>query len=196
MTKLPTTKPCGDCTACCTILKVVGVNKPHYTPCQHICQHGCAIYTTKPMECDSWECAWKSGWVDGDERRRPDKLGVMFEFRLVGARSFLWVYEVWPNALDDSKVKYLLGRLGKAENLVICKYGSMRVYGEPAVIAYMKAHGVGTHDAPILPLQALTDASGKAVGQLLMERVGKEFIVKVSMDAERNSADRHSSNDQ
>jgi hypothetical protein len=171
-------KSCGGCTACCTIMSVDALNKETYTPCQHICQQGCAIYTDKPMECGVWECAWKSGWIDGDERRRPDQLGVMFEFRLVGGSSFLWVYEVWPDAFDYHKVQYLLGRLGNKELLVKCKYGSMRVEAKPEIIEYLKRNGVGIQDVPIVPLQILADAEGKVVGTLITERVGNEFIMR------------------
>jgi len=179
----PAAKPCGGCTACCTILRVDSLSKPTHTPCPNICQRGCAIYANKPLECDTWECAWKSGWIEGDERRRPDNLGIMFEYRLVGGRSFLWAYEVWPNALDDPKVAYLLNRLGKKENLVTCKCGSMRVYAEAGVIEFLKRHGVGTQDVPIVPLQMLRDANGAVVGRLITERVGNEFVLTKELDA-------------
>jgi hypothetical protein len=172
----PATKSCGGCTACCTIMSVEAVNKPTYTPCQHICQQGCSIYSEKPSECSVWECAWKSGWIDGDERRRPDQLGVMFEFRVVGGKSFLWVYEVWPDAFNGTKVQYLLARLEKKELLVRCKYGSMRVESRPEIIDYLKRNGVGSQDVPLVPLQLLVDENGKVVGKLITERVGNEFI--------------------
>lgn len=172
------TKPCGGCTACCTILGVGAVNKGHYTPCKHICQQGCSIYSDRPLVCVEWECAWKSGWIDGDERRRPDRLGLMFEFRVLGGRHFLWCYEVWPDAFKEAKVSYLLARLKNKETLVLCKYGSMRVESDPETIDYLSRNGCGTMDQPIVPLSSLLDDDGNIVGNLITKRVGKNFTVR------------------
>jgi len=77
-----------------------------------------------------------------------------------------------------------LDRLRKAEKLVICKYGSAKVYCEPDIMAYLLAHGLGTddRDRPIVPLATVTDAHGMAVGRLVTERVGKNFVRKEILD--------------
>ena len=175
MNLISTDKLCGDCTACCTIMKVGALNKPDYTPCQHLCSKGCAIYSHKPAECDTWQCAWKSGWIDGDERRRPDNLGVMFEYRIVGGSSFLWVYEVWPDALKDEKVNHLLKRLGVKEAIVMCKYGSMDVLAKQWVMEFLRKHG---SDVPVVPRQPLYNLQGLVVGTLVAERKNSTFVFK------------------
>jgi hypothetical protein len=177
MTSKPLSKSCGDCTACCTIMGVASLNKPHYTSCKHICHQGCAIYKDKPTECSVWECAWKSGWIDGDERRRPDNLGVMFEFRLVGGSSFLWVYEVQHDAFSQSRVKYLLDRLGRAEILVLCRYGSMKISAEQPILDFLIEHDCGSKDVPIVPVCPVIDEEGHT-GTLITERVGNKFVMK------------------
>lgn len=182
MTALPILNPtrsCGKCTACCTIMGVAALNKERYSPCKHVCNQGCAIYADRPQECQLWQCAWKSGWIDGDERRRPDNLGVMFEFRVLNGNSFLWVYEVRPNALDDPKVQYLLSRLERKEILVRCKYGSMAVHAAPATIEFLARNGCGTSDVPLMPVSPLIDTDGTVIGTVFTERVGEKFKMKV-----------------
>lgn len=173
-----TAKPCGDCTACCTIMRVGALNKRDYTPCQHICSKGCAIYSEKPSECSTWQCAWKSDWIDGDERRRPDNLGVMFEYRSVGGSCFLWVYEVWPGALKDEKVSYLLKRIGEKESIVVCQHGSMDVFANQRVMDFLIKHGRGGTDAAIVPRQPVYDKHGQVIGTLVVERRNHAFIFK------------------
>lgn len=104
----------------------------------------------------------------------------MFEFRVLGGSSFLCVYEVRPDAFNDTKVQYLLARLEKNELLVLCKYGSMRFEGKPEIIDYLKRHGFGSQDVPLVPLQILADENGKVVGKLITERVGNEFNMIVA----------------
>jgi hypothetical protein len=171
-------KSCGGCTACCTIMGVAQLNKPHYIPCEHICPLGCAIYESKPSACHMWECAWKSGWIYGDVRRRPDKLGVMFEFRIVGGSSFLWAYEVWPGAFTDPKVNQLLRRLQRKELLVMCRHGSMNITADSNVLEFLKEHGCGTKDYPLVPIMNLGDESGVVIGKRITKRVGNKFIVE------------------
>ncbi len=82
--KLTSTKPnpriCGGCTACCTVYPVAALNKKPGVTCQHVCETGCAIYSTHPKECRTFECLWRSNTlraIDTDEDR-PDKSGVIF----------------------------------------------------------------------------------------------------------------------
>lgn len=100
--------PCGECKACCTVLAVAEYDKPNFTPCKHECDSGCSIYAERPTSCRVWSCAWKSGRL-GDERRRPDKLGVIFDHRPTG----VWVWEVWEGAAQNPQVKYLIEKQTK-----------------------------------------------------------------------------------
>jgi len=79
--KLTSNKPnprvCGGCTACCTVYPVAALNKPPGVTCEHVCASGCAIYSTHPQECKTYECLWRSNHLGTDEER-PDKTGVIF----------------------------------------------------------------------------------------------------------------------
>src|ERR1051325_372763 len=70
----------GTCTACCTALAVVELEKPHHTPCRHLCAGGCAIHAQPemPQTCREFQCEWLRGNVP--EEFRPDRLGVIFWF--------------------------------------------------------------------------------------------------------------------
>jgi hypothetical protein len=73
-----TTRSCGPCQACCAAKEIPAAASPPWTPCQHQCSAGCAIYDRRPAGCAAYTCAWVDGW--GREREdRPDRLGVLFE---------------------------------------------------------------------------------------------------------------------
>ena len=102
----------------------------------------------------------------------------MFEFRIVGGSSFLWVYEVWPDAFADPKVNQLLRRLQRKEILVMCRHGSMNITADPHVLEFLKKHGCGTKDVPLVPIMHLEDESGAIVGKRITTRVGNKFVVE------------------
>ena len=78
--KAASSRPCGECTACCTLRHVVTLAKPSGVPCLHeVPGIGCASYKERPIECRDFECLWRAGLL-GPEHR-PDKLGVMFSVR-------------------------------------------------------------------------------------------------------------------
>ena len=72
-------RTCGACTACCTALGVTDlpVPKPDWTPCKHLCGAGCGVYARRPGSCREYQCLWRGGV--GDENERPDVLGLIFE---------------------------------------------------------------------------------------------------------------------
>lgn len=76
-------RECGDCTVCCTYLRISGLGKPGLTPCVHLKEpaadgytgEGCAIYGTKPAVCGGYTCAWLDG--HGLDEDRPDRSGIL-----------------------------------------------------------------------------------------------------------------------
>jgi hypothetical protein len=117
-------RACGDCTVCCTVMKVPGVSKEAYTACQHACK-GCAIYATRPKECASYSCLWLLD-EKGDlvrEEERPDKSGLFFEMSSVHREksafeketgiAFLMVREAQPGAFDAYYGQKVLKRLSR-----------------------------------------------------------------------------------
>ena len=69
-------RQCGDCTLCCTVLRVPEFSKPEMQPCKH-CAVGCTIYVDRPRSCRDFNCAWLMGDMDDD--MRPDKSHVLIE---------------------------------------------------------------------------------------------------------------------
>jgi len=67
---------CGECTACCSVLKIDALDKPAYTPCTH-CNKGCTIHKTKPQTCTEFECGYYQGKNIPIELR-PDNCGIIF----------------------------------------------------------------------------------------------------------------------
>src|SRR5947209_18423059 len=75
------TRQCGECKECCVVLPILDeeLSKPGHQPCKHLCGCGCDIYKERPGVCRDYECLWLSGDIDGDQRTRPDNLGVIFQ---------------------------------------------------------------------------------------------------------------------
>lgn len=74
-------RSCGECQACCTILKVDEINKPVDTPCEHLCGGKCGVYDQRPGTCESFECMWLHGQgfpIMEAEALRPDRCGAVF----------------------------------------------------------------------------------------------------------------------
>ncbi len=86
-------RECGSCIACCTMLGVTELHKPVNVPCAFVCEGGCSIYETRPQTCRNWSCDWKNGLIP-DEEQRPDRLGIIFDLRLEGADPILCLWEV------------------------------------------------------------------------------------------------------
>lgn len=71
-------RECGECTACCTLLPVLAINKPANSPCHLLCDRGCSIYETRPTTCAEFECGYLQAGDDVPESLRPDKCGIIF----------------------------------------------------------------------------------------------------------------------
>jgi hypothetical protein len=72
-------RPCGDCIACCVIplIDTPELKKPEGQVCPNCTGRGCAIYSTRPDVCRTFNCAWKR-IASMPPETRPDRLGVMF----------------------------------------------------------------------------------------------------------------------
>jgi hypothetical protein len=175
---------CGECTACCTVMGVEELGKPFHQTCKHVCANGCAIYQDRPASCRVWECSWRSGWISGGEKMRPDRLGVMFEWRIIGGNSFLIAYEVWPGALELLQVKRVLDHYQGNEVVVCVKHGMTSdsklelVAGSSDVLDFLRDN-YGKNDYPILPEFEIVDGNGvKRRG--VARRVGDHFELELS----------------
>ena len=113
MTPLPlSTRACGSCTACCTVKRIVELALPQWTRCPHECAAGCNVYAARPPTCRAYNCSWLLGDIPGDERQRPDRLGLIFDVvdEGCGAQSLV-AWEVWPGASYDRGPARLLAAL-------------------------------------------------------------------------------------
>jgi hypothetical protein len=54
-------RDCGDCVACCEVLRIVDpeVGKPAGIMCRHNTGNGCGIPATRPEICRRWFCLWR-----------------------------------------------------------------------------------------------------------------------------------------
>lgn len=124
---------CGDCQACCTILKVDEIGKPAYTTCEAQCEGGCGLYGRRPPACATFECLWFQGlWGD---TVRPDRFGLMFS--MVPASKLLahltgWAddapiaWEVEPGASDEPGPRAMLAALSDHSPVFVAKADGTR----------------------------------------------------------------------
>jgi hypothetical protein len=112
-------RSCGECTACCTVLAVDELRKPMRWACEHIACNGCRIYDERPQGCRDFDCLWLRGEIVGDESRRPDELGVIFDsFRDAATNEPRFVaFEVWTGAFDEPVAAALLAELSSAREV-------------------------------------------------------------------------------
>jgi hypothetical protein len=112
---------CGPCTACCTIKGIPELAKEPYQNCQHLCAAGCSVYDQRPSSCREFECLWLQGHISGDERRRPDQLGLMFDVTgedgAMGQVLVAW--ETRPGAADEPAAHYLLERMARRVLIIV-----------------------------------------------------------------------------
>jgi hypothetical protein len=136
-------RSCGSCSACCELLAVSEVDKPVHTRCQHqleasLCHSGgCAIYAHRPQSCQDYQCLYQSGILDGDERRRPDRLGLLFNLIDTPAGTIISGWEVWEGAADTPACRYLLDKLSVKTLVLVRRYRSERylIYGPEHKVA-------------------------------------------------------------
>lgn len=76
-------RSCGTCSLCCTVLRVDELAKRAGEDCRHQCsEKGCRIYETRPAICRSYQCLWRQGGLEDDER--PDMTGGIVDLETVG----------------------------------------------------------------------------------------------------------------
>jgi hypothetical protein len=95
---------CGECTLCCTLLRVDELRKLGGSPCRHLrvapAPPGCGIHAQRPGICRSYACLWLAGGLD--EGDRPDRLGAVLDIATEGLVTRLRVHEARPGAYERS----------------------------------------------------------------------------------------------
>jgi len=97
-------RACGECTLCCTLLRVDELKKLGGTRCRELrtapAPPGCGIHGTRPAICRAYSCLWLSGGLD--ETDRPDRLGAVLDVATEGSVTRLRVHEARPGAYAGS----------------------------------------------------------------------------------------------
>jgi len=93
---------CGECSLCCTVLRVDPLRKLGGVPCVHqdVDAPGCAIHPTRPAICRAYTCLWLRGGLDDADR--PDRLGAVLDVVSNGPTVRLEIREAVPGAFDRS----------------------------------------------------------------------------------------------
>ena len=112
-------RECGRCTACCSVLAIVELQKPPRRACDHLCPSGCGIYEDRPASCREFHCLWLRGVIDADEALRPDRLGVMLDYFVMASsgESHLIAFELWSDAFETPLVQSLLAELSQTRDV-------------------------------------------------------------------------------
>lgn len=83
---------CGECSLCCTVLRVDELAKLGGTDCLHQqAGGGCAIHPRRPAICRAYRCLWLRGRFGAADR--PDRLGAVLDFVNHGGQLMLEVRE-------------------------------------------------------------------------------------------------------
>ena len=112
-------RSCEGCTACCHVMGVKEISKPHFADCKHQCETGCSIYGKHPTSCKVYYCGWRSGVTTGE---RPDKSGILVD--LVPRSGLVVVYEVRPGAFADPAARKIIDDLcEETGDVMVAEYG-------------------------------------------------------------------------
>jgi hypothetical protein len=102
-----TERSCGECSLCCTVLRVDEIAKLGGTPCIHLLPSDdagdgcCGIHDTRPGICRGYRCLWLRGRLG--EQDRPDRLGAVLDLVPTGTGLRLSIREAHPGVFDRSK---------------------------------------------------------------------------------------------
>ena len=117
-------RPCGGCTACCTVLEVSELKKPLGITCAMVGENGCKCYSERPKSCRDYLCGWKLG--HGNDASRPDLCGILFS-PVEGSSPVhpgSVVHEVWEGAFEHPANQVLMNEVAsKGLMLVLIKNG-------------------------------------------------------------------------
>jgi len=124
---LPTVegRTCGECFTCCVVMGVPPLAKGNFSVCKHMmpprAEGCCGQYESRPEPCRAFQCHWLTGYIDGDERRGPDRLGLMFTSTEIKENGWvlLTAWEAWAGASNEPQAKYLLDKWSKTQEIIV-----------------------------------------------------------------------------
>jgi hypothetical protein len=140
-------RSCGECQACCYVVAVHTLPevKPNYARCPHQCESGCGIYSSRPKECRDYYCLYQSGILTGGEEMRPDRLGVLLDFRTAHgnesgrARDVIVFWETRKGAMQEEPVRQLVKRVrGMGIHIAYNEFDQVRPDDDGRVTRYFR----------------------------------------------------------
>ena len=100
-------RECGECHACCTVLKVnvYGHMVDKGNPCPHIKENRCGIYERRPNACKEYTCHWLNN-LDIPDWMQPLKSRVILTDKYHDGHYYIMMTEV-----DDKVDSYILNQV-------------------------------------------------------------------------------------
>lgn len=129
-------RSCGECTLCCTVLRVDELRKLGGISCAALGARGCTVYARRPHICRAYRCLWLQGQLDAGDR--PDRVGAVLDIVFEGGATLLAIREATPGAFERSPQLQAIAERYRAAMPV-------RITGSEGVLA---------SDAPIRTLMA------------------------------------------
>jgi hypothetical protein len=202
---MTTSRACGDCMLCCSLLPVEEFGKAAGVRCQFAkFGKGCSIYARRPGSCELWNCRWLVN-DDTADLRRPDRshyvIDIMPDFvRAVHATDpaltrnleviQVWVDPKFRDAHRDPRLREYLDRQGKCG---LIRYSSREGFllAPPSVTGggWVERQS-GFDDEPQHTLQQIARELG---GEIAIDVEGEHATVTTRDGVERTvSVKRHS----
>ncbi len=116
-----TTRACGSCELCCTVMGVRELGKQPFSPCAHVAGdgRGCSIWGEHPASCQRFACLWRGSDELLPAELFPPDCGFLVE--LDPSPAWPTAVKVCPDparpqAWDTPANRALFGRLAAAWN--------------------------------------------------------------------------------
>lgn len=95
-------RSCGDCSLCCTVLRVDELQKLGGISCVHQNESGpgCSVHEQRPQICRAYRCLWLKGGLP--EENRPDRLGAVLDIFHDGAQARLEIRQSRSGTFENS----------------------------------------------------------------------------------------------
>ncbi len=161
---------CRTCTYCCTLPRIVALDKPMYRPCRHIANQGCGLFgqPERPAACVAYNCAYLSARMANAPERgaipHPLDAGAYFHRDPVEKAYVLFVDPDRPGAWKRSAVvDHLRARMAEGFALVVLDRGRRMVVSSPSLFEeILKRDYVAFADAEGRPLDEPSFAEWRA----------------------------------
>ena len=121
---------CGECTLCCTYLRIGAPDgsdwKKPWVTCKHCLGRKCSIYDDRPDPCRQFECLWLTDTFI-PKKFRPDKVNAFFVESEEGPAFIVHCSEKNKRIITGGKSrfsKYLLGLATANPVVVLTEKGS------------------------------------------------------------------------